>query len=288
MTIALNNSPWVHYVANGSQTQFTVPWRFFLNTDIEAYIDGSLTTAYTLTGAGAASGGTLTFTAAPANNAAIFLRRVTTRQQLLDYQTGDVFAAENHETALDRLTAQMQDLLEELSRRPALTVAIANALRSLQFPSPVASALLGWNADKTALTTYDATIRTVTPDAVSGMTHGKTTATVNTSAGANVLTAAALIPAGAKVLGVSYRCTIAFSAENGLTSVDIGGMGVTSGWGRLLGITAGTLSNAGNHRGDEPNAVSAENVTVLANGGTFGATGQCKLTAHWRTLVADV
>lgn len=288
MTIAANNSPWVRYVGNGSLTQFAVPWPFFLNSDIEAYVDGALTTAYVLTGAGVAStGGTLTFYAAPANNADVFLRRVTQRSQLLDYQPNDAFNSESHEAALNRLTLQVQDLLEELSRRPALAVTIANALRSLQFPSPVASGLIGWNSDKTALTTFPASILTVTPDAVSGLVYGKTSAVVNSIAGAAALTAAALIPAGAKVLGVTYRCLIAFSAENGLTSVDLGGMGLTSGWGSLLGITAGTVSGAGNQRGDEPNAVSAENVTLLANGGLFGATGQAKITVHWRTLTPD-
>lgn len=75
MSIAINDvSRIVQYTATGSQTQFTVPFPFLEDADVKAYKRASgttgddttdiltITTDYTLTGAGQASGGTLTLT----------------------------------------------------------------------------------------------------------------------------------------------------------------------------------------------------------------------------------
>lgn len=288
MSMSATNTPWVFAVANGSQTQFSFPYLFFLNTDLEVFLGGVLTTAYTVSGAGVLTGGTITFYAPPGANTVVFIRRVTARQQLLDYQAGDAFTAESHEAALDRLVAMVQDLLEEGSRRPALATATAQALRHLLWPAPVSQRLLGWNADGTALTLYDATIRQVTVDPVTGETHGKTNATLTAAGGETSLIAAALLPAGAKIKQVGYRCLVSFNAAGGLTSVDLGGMGVTSGWGQQLGITAGAVNTYGQCRADTPHAVSAEDVTLLPNGAAvFSAGGQAKLTAFWKTFTPD-
>lgn len=266
---------------NGFQSQIPISFRFFSNNDVEAYLNGALTTAYTLAGAGNPLGGTLTFLATPVANSVAFIRRVTSRTQPLDYQANDPFDAESHEAALDRLCAQVQDLLEELSRRPALAVSTVQALRGLTFPAPVNLGLIGWNADGTALTTFASTIQQVTVNPSSGEAHGISTATLTPSGGEWSLVASALIPAGSKVKGVGYRVLTELSTANGLTSVDLGGLGVESGWGRQLGLTAATVNNAGHWRGDMPNALNASDVTLLANGGPFASGGSVKLTAFW-------
>lgn len=287
MTISSSGPGWVYTVASAGQTQFAVPFPFFLHTDLEVYDDGSLATAYAVSG-GSGSTGTITFYTPRAEGTQVFIRRVTARRQLQDYPPNDPFNAAATEAVLDKLTLMVQDLLEELGRRPALVLGIAEALRDLEFPSPVALRLIGWNADGSALTLFEPSILTVEVDPASGMTYGKSTTTVAASGGANSLTASALIPAGVKNLGVTYRCTTGFGTSGGLSSVDIGGQGVTDGWGSGIAITAGTVTGYGDfHRGDEPIAIGAEDVTILANGGTFDGTGACKLTSHWRTLTPD-
>lgn len=279
---------WAFYVANGSQNAFAIPFRFLLGTDVEIYFDGTLQAGYALTGIGDASGGTATFPVMPTVGTAVFIRRATAQTQLLDFQAQGAFDAEAMELALDRLCAEMQDINEELSRRPALAVTTLNAYRSLLFPAPVASKLIGWNAAANALTLYDAAVTQVTVDPVSGMAYGKSTATVTSINLASVLTASALIPAGVRVLGVTYRCLVSFDTSNALASIALGGMGFLEGWGAALGITAGTVTGLGAFtRGDEPIAVSAENVTLSGNGGVFGATGSAKLTVHWLALSPD-
>lgn len=274
-------------VLNGSQTQVPIAFKFFENTDLEAYLNGSLTTAYVVAGAGNDAGGTLTFYSPPVANTVAFIRRVTRRYQPLDYQGGAAFPAETLEQALDRLTAHTQDVYEELSRRPALAIATAAALRSLTFPAPVPNGILAWNADGTGLTIVAPTIFEVTVDPTSGETHGKATATLTATGGEAILTAAALAPAGAKIKWVGYRCLTDFDTSLGLTSVDLGGMGITSGWGSALGIVTDAVNNAGHMRGDEPNTVDAEDISLLPNGGLFGPGGSAKITVAYRLITPD-
>ena len=60
----------VSYTGNGVTTEFAFAYKFLVNTDLKVYNDGALqtiTTDYTVTGAGEESGGTVTFGTAFAN-----------------------------------------------------------------------------------------------------------------------------------------------------------------------------------------------------------------------------
>lgn len=289
MTISNSGPGWVYTVAAASQTQFAVPFPFFLHTDLEVYENSSLATGYAVSGGGGVTG-TVTFYTPRAENSLILIRRVTARRQLQDYPANDPFNPAATEAVFDKLVLMVQDLLEELGRRPALAIGIAEALRDLEFPYSASgdAVLIGWNANRTALTLYAPSIIQVTPDEETGLAFGKASATVTAAGGASILTATALVPAGSRVLGVTVRVTTGFGTSAGLASFDVGGMGVIDGWGSGIALTAGTVTGVGDfNRGDLPVAVSAEDISLIANGGQFDATGAAVVTVHYVTLTPD-
>jgi hypothetical protein len=147
-------SPWKSYVATGALTDFAYPFRVGAATDLEVYVDDVLSTAYTVTGVGSPTGGLVQFLAAPAADSVVHLRRVTPQTQETDYQTHDPFGAEMHEAALDKLTRQVQDLEERVSRSLTLPVTAPVGLRHLRVPVPGAGQLLGWAADGSGWALY--------------------------------------------------------------------------------------------------------------------------------------
>jgi hypothetical protein len=152
MTLAASPS-YLGFVATAGQTVFPVPFRVFAATDLEVYLNEVLITGWSLSGVGSATC-TLTMAIPLTAGDRVRVRRVTLREQLLDYRPNDPFGAESHEAGLDRLTAMIQDLLEEFSRRPALGLGVASPLRHLALPAPGAGNLIGWNANGTQLVLY--------------------------------------------------------------------------------------------------------------------------------------
>jgi hypothetical protein len=109
----------VQYTANGSTTVFSFPYKFNTNSDlvvIETNVSTgvdttkTLTTDYTVSGAGNSGGGSVTFLVAPVNSRRITIQRVVALTQETDYQPDDDFPAEVHEAALDKLTMIAQQL----------------------------------------------------------------------------------------------------------------------------------------------------------------------------------
>ena len=113
MTVSTTSNK-VSFSANGSTTVFAYNFKIFADADLTVIIraaDGTettktLTTHYTVSGAGSASGGNVTFTSGntPANGETVVIARQLTKTQGTDYVANDPFPAESHEDALDRLT----------------------------------------------------------------------------------------------------------------------------------------------------------------------------------------
>jgi hypothetical protein len=116
----------VSYSANGSTTVFAYSFKIFADADLKVIIraaDGvettkTLTTHYTVSGAGSTSGGNVTFTSGntPANGETVVIKRELALTQSTDYVANDPFPAESHEDALDRLTMIAQQQAEETGR----------------------------------------------------------------------------------------------------------------------------------------------------------------------------
>ncbi len=135
MTISTTDSR-ISYNGNGVTTVFSFPYRFLANGDIVVVSVSStgvetvktLTTDYTLTGAGDDAGGSVTMLVAPASGTRLIIYRDTEVVQEVDYISGDPFPAETHERALDRLTMIAQEIAPNLARAITLPVGDASGL----------------------------------------------------------------------------------------------------------------------------------------------------------------
>ena len=146
----------VAYTATASQTTFAYTFKIFTDEEstLEVYVDAvlkTLTTDYTVTGAGVGAGGNVVFNSGLTAGDEVVIVRVVALSQLVDYVANDPFPAETHEEALDRLTMLVQQLGEENDR--AITLAVTSALSTITFPDPGAGQYVKWNSAGTALET---------------------------------------------------------------------------------------------------------------------------------------
>tara|TARA_E500000178_G_scaffold355184_1_gene426878 strand:- start:427 stop:1632 length:1206 start_codon:yes stop_codon:yes gene_type:complete len=129
------------YSGNGSTTQFAYSFKIFADSDLQVIIRSStgtetvktITTHYTVAGAGNANGGSVTFTSGniPASGETVVLRRAVPQTQAIDYIANDPFPAESHEEGLDRATMTTQQIQEELNR--AIKLSRTNTMTSTEF-----------------------------------------------------------------------------------------------------------------------------------------------------------
>jgi len=116
------------YNGNNSTTAFAYVFNIQADSEIEVYLGTpvgaptswarqTLTTHYTVSNAGVAGGGNVTFGSAPPTGVGnVFIRRVTPKTQATDYVENDPFPANTQENALDKLTQITQDMQEEIDR----------------------------------------------------------------------------------------------------------------------------------------------------------------------------
>jgi hypothetical protein len=152
----------ISYSGNGSTTVFPVNYYFLENSHLQVILITSagvetiqtLTTNYTVTGAGNEAGGSVTMLVAPPVNVTIVIQRSVPATQETDYLANDPFPAESHERALDKLTMLAQQNEREIDR--ALKIPLASvATTSTELPIPVGNKLLAWNSNASAITNFD-------------------------------------------------------------------------------------------------------------------------------------
>jgi len=129
------------YSGNGSTTQFAYGYKIFADSDLIVIIRSAagtetvktLTTHYTVAGAGDASGGSITFTSGntPASGETVVIIREVPQTQAIDYIANDPFPAESHEEGLDRATMTTQQVQEELNR--SIKLSRTNTMTSTEF-----------------------------------------------------------------------------------------------------------------------------------------------------------
>ena len=154
------------YSGNSSTTVFAYTFKIFADTDLQVIIRSStgtettktLTTHYTVSGAGDASGGNVTFTSGntPATGETVVIRRGVPQTQAIDYIANDPFPAESHEEGLDRATMTTQQMQEELDR--SFKVSRTNTITSSEFTDDAAtraSKTLGFDSDGNLTTVAD-------------------------------------------------------------------------------------------------------------------------------------
>ena len=128
------------YSGNGSLTVFAYGFKIFDEEDIEVILRNdttgtetvqTITTNYSVSNVGNASGGNVTFVTAPASGITVVLRRASPLTQTTDYTPNDPFPAESHEDALDKLTFISQQLQEEVDR--SIKLSRTNTMTSTEF-----------------------------------------------------------------------------------------------------------------------------------------------------------
>lgn len=118
-TSASSNSGIWSYTGTGAQTSFGYDNKIFVDSDLEVYVDGvlkTLTTDYTVTGAGTADGGNVVFVTAPAADTEVVLFRRVGDAQESDYVDGDQFPADVVEDDFDRQAILNQDNKRDIQR----------------------------------------------------------------------------------------------------------------------------------------------------------------------------
>jgi hypothetical protein len=126
MTVASTTNR-VAYTGDGVTDEFAYTFRILdqshLQVDVVDTTDGSVTTKtittdYTVSDVGAASGGNVQFAAGniPSATEKVILKRNIPVKQETDYIENDTFPAQTHEDALDKLTMIIQQLKEEIDR----------------------------------------------------------------------------------------------------------------------------------------------------------------------------
>jgi hypothetical protein len=127
------------YSGDGSTTTFAYAFKIFADADLTVILRSAagtetvqtLTTNYTVTNAGNASGGNVVFVTAPASGVTVVIRRNMAQTQSTDYTANDPFPAESHEDALDRLTFIAQQQQEEVDR--SIKLSRTNTMTSTEF-----------------------------------------------------------------------------------------------------------------------------------------------------------
>jgi hypothetical protein len=127
------------YSGNSSTTVFAYTFKIFADSDIQVIIRSStgtettktITTHYTVSGAGDANGGSVTFLTAPVTGETVVLIRNVPQTQAIDYIANDPFPAETHEEGLDRATMTIQQMQEEINR--SIKLSKTNTITSTEF-----------------------------------------------------------------------------------------------------------------------------------------------------------
>jgi len=155
MAILINDTtPRVQYTATSGQTVFTVSFEFFENADLKVYKNSTLltlTTHYTVTGAGVTGGGSITLVPGATAGDILTITRNLAVKRVTDFPTSGPFNVDALNTDLDRLTAMMQEREDGLAR--VVTLSETDTAVNLQLPVAASrtSKVLGFDSTGNAI-----------------------------------------------------------------------------------------------------------------------------------------
>ena len=144
----------VTYIATNGQTVFNYTWRVLDDDDMDVFVDDVLTTAYSVSGVGNATGGNVTFNTGRTTGEVVFIIRNMPLVQGTQYPAGGRLSTVNLELNLDNLTMLVQDISEETTR--AIKLPGTSTLTDIEFPEGTsavdrASKVITWNILGTGL-----------------------------------------------------------------------------------------------------------------------------------------
>lgn len=156
-TIIINDvEPRRQYTATGGQVNFDFPLPFFNDTDLTVYLtpngqaaDDSadlltITTNYTVTGAGTQDGGLVTLTAGATAGDIVTIERVVAIERTADYQNSGDLLAETLNEEQDTEIMISQQLRQDINR--GLRFQVTSSVSEASVEDPVTGQILRWNA----------------------------------------------------------------------------------------------------------------------------------------------
>jgi len=265
---------------NGTLHSFAYGFKIFADGDLDVIIRSStgtetvktLNTHYVVTNAGTDSGGNVLFKFntgssgdahfsssdfRPANGETVLIRRSLTLTQSTDYVANDPFAAEDHETALDRLTFITQEIKEELDR--SFKVSKTNTITTPEFTDSAAtraSKTLGFDSSGNLTTVAD--FLPIGGDAAQ-FTYSTTTTDADPGSGFIRFNNTTLSSA-----------SIAYVDDNEINGTDV------SAWVQSFDDVAGNATNRGRIRMSKANTLDTWAVFKVSGANT-NASGYTKL-----------
>ena len=216
----------VSYSGNGSTTAFSFPYYFLANADLVVILKASngtettqtLTTHYTVSGAGNTAGGTVTMLSAPASGTTLTIYRDPAVTQDLDLVENDPMPAEEIEERLDKLTMISQRAKDRLDRAVRLTDGFSASfdpkLPAVLTPDTVikinaagTAFEIGPTADEIDTAAASATAAAASASAASTSASNASTSASNASTSASNAASSAAA-AAASAASISYPITI--------------------------------------------------------------------------------
>ena len=284
------------YSGDASTVTFAYQFKISTTADMEVIIRTAagaetvktLTTHYTVTGAGTASGGNVVFESGhvPSGTETVILRRSTTQTQALDLVENDPFTADSVESAFDKNLALIQELQEESTR--AIKLSKSNTMTSTEFTVAAAaraSKVLAFDSNgelsvTQELGTYQGTSATTTTAAhvIRDLVKGSTAAQLN-----NIYICIQASPIGTALTNTSYwvlivnavaAATSATAAATSATASAASAVDATNNGAAKVTLAAAqvTLATAQVALGTTQANNSATSATASASSATAGAS----------------
>ena len=257
MTTSSETSRWA-YSGNGANDTFAYSTEIFTNTDLDVYVDGTLktiTTHYTVTGVGSASGGNVVFTAGniPASGTGnVVIVKDVPATQASALPLGGDFPSTTVEDMADKATIIVQQLKAKVGRTLRQPESDATDVSTIPVKATRASKYLSFDASGNPETVNTVTdITTVAGISASIVTVGTISANVVTVAGisANVVTVAGISASVVTVAGISGSVVTVASTSANIASVSANSANINT----VAGISGNVVSVA---------TISANVVTV--------------------------
>ena len=150
MAILINDTaPRNQYTATSGQTVFTVSFEFFENADLKVYKNAvlqTITTHYTVTGAGVTGGGSITLTSGATTGDIITIVRDIPVKRVTDFPTSGPFNISALNTELDKIVAMVQEREDDITRVVQLSETDTSTTLTLPIVADRASKVLGFDA----------------------------------------------------------------------------------------------------------------------------------------------
>ena len=139
-----SGDPISSHIGNGVTRSFGYGFTLLNAADLRVTIDGEVTSAYTVFGIGAAEGGTIEFTTAPANGARVLLELDIDLERKTQYQTNGDLLSRTVNDDFDRLW-QALNVASYPGRARALRVPVGETVNDLPTATERANTILGFS-----------------------------------------------------------------------------------------------------------------------------------------------